>query len=72
MSAISSAKNEMISPEQYNMEASVDFSKKTIAIYCLIPIISHSKKKQNYKARKNINACQGLGGMNKEKTGFLG
>lgn len=42
------------------------------AIYCLIPIISHSRKKQNYKARKNINACQELGGMNKEKTEFLG
>lgn len=32
----------------------------------------HIQKKQNYKARKNINACQGLGGMNKEKTEFLG
>jgi len=31
ISAISTAKNEMISPEQYYMEASVDFTKKTIA-----------------------------------------
>lgn len=31
ISAISSAKNEMISPEQYYMEATVDFTKKTIA-----------------------------------------
>lgn len=30
------------------------------------------EKKQNYKARKNTNACQELGGMNKEKTEFLG